>query len=329
MGGSGGRRRAGWAALGAALVLGCGGGEGELRGARPLAEARPEAHWENSAPRIEEVRLDPAEPLPGLPVRAVVRASDPDGDALRLAYAWSLAGRRLPADGAGVTLAGARKGDLLEVAVTASDGEAHSETARAQGRVANRRPRLLSLELAPRDEIPAGGEVLASARGEDPDGDRLDFEYRWRVNGEPVPGSGPRFAAAGLARGDRVEVEVVAHDGEATSDALRGPVQRVANAPPRITSSPPAQLREGEFVYTVEAEDPDGDRGLRYRLLEGPPGMTLDGVRGELRWRPAATQTGVHVVDLAVQDPAGAATAQRFQVTLRAKSGEELPAASE
>ena len=119
---------------------------------------------------------------------------------------------------------------------------------------------------------------------------------------------------------------MVASDGERESDPLESVEVRVANAAPRIVSSPPAQLADGEFQYQLEAEDPDGDRTLRFRLLEGPVGMVVDPVRGVVRWKPGAAQVGAHPVDLAVGDPMGATTAQRFEITVRETGNETVPA---
>jgi hypothetical protein len=102
-------------------------------------------------------------------------------------------------------------------------------------------------------------------------------------------------------------------------------VVRVANAAPEIVSRPEMAWVNGTFRYQVEARDPDGDRSLRFRLLEAPTGMRLDPVLGELSWKPTPEQAGSHVVDLAVEDPQGASVAQRFELTVRA-SEVEVPA---
>jgi hypothetical protein len=83
----------------------------------------------------------------------------------------------------------------------------------------------------------------------------------------------------------------------------------------------------GAFQYCIEAEDPDGDRRLRYRLLKGPDGMTVDPVLGDVRWKPAADQAGTHPIDLVVEDPDGAASAQSFEITVReVESDSDSPA---
>ena len=136
-----------------------------------------------------------------------------------------------------------------------------------------------------------------------------------------------------LRRGDMVKVRVVATDGIDESNAIESPPIRVANAPPKITSTPGGLDRDGKFRYTVEAVDPDGDRTLRYRLVKGPDGMTMDSMTGLVQWKPSATQTGKQAVEVAVDDLQGGTTSQRFELTVgvdqaqaAATPGTETPA---
>jgi len=311
------------------LLVGCGGDEPADWSGRSATQAAPEAAAtgaENHAPTIHRVELDPAEPAPGSRVRAVVDASDPDGDPVVLGYVWRFGGKTLRGDGSSVEMPKGMRGTRLEVRVTASDGQAESAPMQAFAGMANAKPRLTQVILDPADEVARGDAVSASARAGDPDGDPLEFEYRWSVNGRWLSGGERSLSTEGLKRGDRIRAQVVASDGERESDPLESAEVMVANAAPRIVSSPPGQLADGEFQYQLEAEDPDGDRTLRFRLLEGPAGMAVDPVRGVVRWKPGADQVGAHPVDLAVEDPMGATTAQRFEITIRETGNESVPA---
>jgi hypothetical protein len=90
----------------------------------------------------------------------------------------------------------------------------------------------------------------------------------------------------------------------------------VDNGAPRIVSQPQGPDADGVFRYQVLAEDPEGDRGLRFRLAKAPPGMTISSVGGSLEWRPGVGETGVFPVEIVVQDSGGASTVQRFELTL-------------
>jgi hypothetical protein len=320
-----------WLGL-AALALACGGGdETQAPATKPMGHARAAAQDApgSQPPTIDRVSLEPHEPLPGSEVRATVRATDPDGDPVTLAYEWRLDGAPLRADGPAVRLEYAAKGQQLEVRVRASDGTSESAPARESTTVGNQRPEVLGLRVDPLEEVARGGTVVVSPHAQDADGDALEFRYRWTVNGRPLEEEGETLATQGLRRGDEILVEVIASDGEAESARFASAPVRVGNAPPTIVSSPGAGFEGGVFRYRLEARDPDGDRGLRYRLLSAPEGMTLDPVLGEIRWKPRHDQAGTHTVDVAVEDPAGGSGAQKFEVTVREVEGEQAPAAKE
>jgi hypothetical protein len=82
------------------------------------------------------------------------------------------------------------------------------------------------------------------------------------------------------------------------------------NNPPRITSNPPQLIAGQGFTYNVKAVDADGDK-LAYVLLQGPAGMTIDGISGRVVWTPTAGQSSEAVV-VQVRDPFGAADIQAF-----------------
>jgi ribosomal protein L19 len=307
---------AGW--IGAAcLALGCGGGEPSAPDAAASAALAPAPREPNRPPQIERVRLEPAEPMPGDRVRAVASVRDPDGDRVTQEFRWELAGFELPASGAEIELRAAAKGDPLEVRVTASDGRAESEPARAATRVANRRPVLENVALQPIGSVLPGEPAVATPLARDPDGDAVDFRFRWTVNQAPVEEQQQAtFATAGLAPGDEIRVQVVASDGESESDAVWSGVLLVGNAAPEIVSTPAAVAPGQPFRYRVEARDPEGDKSLRYQLRKGPEGMSLNPILGDVHWQPRRDQTGVHPVEIAVEDAHGARAVQTFELSV-------------
>lgn len=61
------------------------------------------------------------------------------------------------------------------------------------------------------------------------------------------------------------------------------------NASPVVTTQSSLSISSSEsLIHSVQAIDPDGDR-LRYRLLDGPEGSTLDPITGSLQWDPRGT----------------------------------------
>jgi hypothetical protein len=178
---------------------------------------------------------------------------------------------------------------------------------------------LENVALQPIGSLLPGQPAVALPIAQDPDGDSLEFRFRWSVNDVVVEGEEEgTLATEGLQSDDRIRVQVVASDGEGESDAVWSAVLLVGNAAPEIVSVP-APVAPGEiFRYAVEARDPEGDRSLRYQLRKGPEGMTMNPVLGELQWQPQAAQAGVHPVEIAVEDSRGATVVQVFELTVGA-----------
>jgi Putative Ig domain len=96
------------------------------------------------------------------------------------------------------------------------------------------------------------------------------------------------------------------------------------SASPAITSKPQVVEAEGEFRYAVQAASPVPGAKLRFELLEGPDGMTIDPATGVVRWRPASGQHGRFDVEVAVMDQWGSGVAQSFAI--QSNSPEAPPA---
>jgi len=317
----------GWIAA-VVLVAGataCGGSDEAAAPAAPLKVERAASTAENHAPVIRSVRLNPAAPIDGDRVHAVVSVTDEDGDPIALGFEWQISGRVVPAGEASIELKGVTKRDLIEVVVKASDGKLQSNTARAEARVPNRRPRLVGIAIRPQPEVLPGEVLVATAQANDPDKDPISYSYRWRVNGERKMDTGDTFETDGLVKGDEIQAIVIANDGTADSDDLASVVVRVGNSHPEIVSVPEGNWTNEGFRYDVQARDPDNDGPLRYSLKKGPNGMRVDSVLGKVFWKPAPDQMGVHPIEIAVSDALGATSTQIFEITVKA-DGEE-PAA--
>ncbi len=309
------------------LALACGAEEAPRPSGAPISgtPAQAQASADNRPPLIERVRLEPDEPIPGGRVRAVVRASDPDGGPVKLRYTWHIDGAVAGSDAPELVLDRGRKGSEVEVTVVASDGSVDSAPMRASTSIGNRRPQLSAVTLEPREGLRVGTVVKAVPEAQDPDEDALAYEVTWRVNGKPVSETGLEFDTKGLRRGDQIQAEVRASDGRVTTDAVTSPEVEIENSPPQIVSRPDIRFEDAVFHYDVRAEDPDGDRNLHYSLVSAPKGMTVDRLGGEIRWRPTLEQTGKHSVEVAVEDASGGKDVQLFEVTISIE--ESAPAA--
>jgi hypothetical protein len=290
-------------------------------GCGPAAEPPPEAApaasaAANRAPVIHSLRIEPTDAVPGQPVRAVVDASDPDGDKLDIGLRWQLDGERYGSGEATIAIPESSPRARVEVEAVASDGRGGNAREHAALELRNRPPRLTQVALHPSDEVRAGETVTAVPEGDDPDGDTVAFEHTWFVNGEPVNEPSLVLGDRHFDRGDTIEFEVSAVDADDESEPWRSPPIRVLNSPPVIVSSPTGLREDGTFHYRIEPRDPDGDRVFRYRLIEGPKGMQLDWLSGVVSWQPTDDQAGAHAVKLEADDQRGGVAAQSFQITV-------------
>jgi hypothetical protein len=66
-----------------------------------------------------------------------------------------------------------------------------------------------------------------------------------------------------------------------------------------------------QYRYDLDAIDPNDDP-LLYRLLEGPEGITIDSVTGEVVWQPTFEDLGTHTITVEVTDGRGGVDTQEF-----------------
>jgi hypothetical protein len=314
----------GWIAAAVLFAGGsaCGGNDEAVELVAPMKVERSAKSGTNNTPVIRSVRLDPATPVDGDRIHAIVSVEDQDGDPIELGFEWKISGRMVPTGEASIELKGVTKRDRIEVTVIASDGKLVSNPARAEARVQNRRPTLVGVAVRPQPEVLPGETLVATAQANDPDGDPIEYRYRWRLNGELQMDTGDTFETDALVKGDEVQAIVVASDGDADSDDLASVVVRVGNLHPEIVSIPEGNWTTEGFSYEVQARDPDNDGPLRYALKTGPRGMRVDSVLGKVVWQPTPDQIGVHPIEIAVSDARGATSVQIFEITVKAEGGE-------
>jgi len=252
----------------------------------------PEVTATGSGPAGHEVALEPARPVRGQPVRAVLvrKAGDPDGDPVSYRYEWLLDGQAVEASGDQLPAHHLKRGSAVAVRVRASDGESESEPVTAEGRVANSppgRPQIALTGGAASDPVEARVTVPAVDADEDP----LVYRHRWTVDGEErnLASSTASLRGGTLRKHQKVRVEVRAFDGLEEGPPATGEVT-VRNAPPTApaVSLRPARPRRGEPVRAVVAPpalDPDGDP-LTHRFAWKRNGKPLS-VPGDGRELPA------------------------------------------
>ncbi|MBW2231158.1 MAG: hypothetical protein JRG92_18295 [Deltaproteobacteria bacterium] len=301
----------------ALLLSSCGGDETIVAPSDSVADGNAmTAHAGNQPPEIVDVLIRPAAPRRGDTLTAEVRARDADGDPLTLEYEWRIDGRRMEETGPNLAPGSLGQGQEVAVTVTAHDGSVQSMPVEAAIRLGNQPPMMLAVELHPMTGASGDADLTARAQASDPEGDPIEFSYTWWINGSLRGDDSEVLHSHEFKRGDQVRVAAVAHDGMHESDSLRSDPIEIENAPPHIVSTPTGFGADGIFRYRIQIEDADGDSRFAYRLIEGPQGMVIDSLDGQMLWRPRESQAGTHLVQLEVDDRHGGQATQAFQLEL-------------
>ena len=298
---------------GALIVTGCSGRGGHDAGpGDDVAAAGPSSG----------VQLRPNPAYASAAIVAVF--DDPLLNAAPCTFEWRRNGDVIPgAESDGLDPSQFSRGDEIEVAVRAQDPGGATRRLAAKVRVQNTPPAVTNVYL---DLSNDSGEPLLAAVVEsaDPDHDATENQYRWFRNGSPIVGeSGATLALSRVQPGDRVEVEVVARDESSASLPMRSNEFSLANRPPGFSSQPNApRAADTVFRYQAAAMDPDGDP-LRFELVRGPEGMTVDTV-GLVEWAlpDGPTRQGDFPVQLRATDSRGGEATQDFTIHLGPAPGQ-------
>ena len=89
----------------------------------------------------------------------------------------------------------------------------------------------------------------------------------------------------------------------------------VNSAPTGFTSTPPSIVEAGrELSYTATASDPDEGQALRYNIVRGNEGITINEDTGVLSWTTTTEDIGNNRITVRATDPFGLFTEQTFNV---------------
>lgn len=236
-------------------------------------------------------------------------------------FQWYVNDTPLPGQTAAILRAGiAKHGDRVMVEITPNNGTIDGAVFRTPVfLVDNAAPAILKLTVEPK--MPRVGETLTVlAEVTDADRDEVTLSYRWSKNGTLIQdGPSHTLSPEGLARGDRIVVEVVPNDGRSEGPPARSVEMTIANGLPKITSTPTFSSEAGRLQYAVTAVDPDNDP-LEFRLASGPSGMTIDKASGRLVWTPAPGARGPQRVRVEVHDDHEGVGSQEFDMTVPSAS---------
>lgn len=179
----------------------------------------------------------------------------------------------------------------------------------------NNTPPVITALLLENPSIHRGVDIKVNPEAIDPDGDLVQFRYRWFINDSEIPHDFATLAGDQFHKADRISVRVQPFDAESDGPFFYSEVFVIPNAPPRFTTTPPTRFKASFYSYQAKAEDPDNEP-LIYRLIQGPAGMEIDSMTGQVSWNISKENAGMHTVSIEVQDQEGMKSRQEWQLDI-------------
>lgn len=282
----------------------------------------------NSPPVITSHPTGPAQV--GFPWQYQVVGQDADGDTIHFELPTAPTGMTIqPETGIVLWIPTAADVGTHHVEVVASDGIGESALQAFDLPVVvssqNDPP---SIETDPPTSVRLGSTYFYTIIAADPNGDPLTFTLQQAPAGMTITDSEPASSTSKLVRWTPSPqqfgpnpVEIKVSDARNLAIVQTFTIQVVSqsrNELPLITSTPPIGATVGKlYKYNASAFDPDNDP-LSWSLDPSPASMSIDPLRGTLRWSPTSDQIGEHDVVVRVVDPSGGYSTQPYKVTVRA-----------
>jgi len=310
--------------LAAAFVMGCGKSPSGTAVAEKSIRA-PGASVK-SVPVIRSAKVMPDPISRNQPVSVEIQTDVEDDDALSFRYQWLVNGHRLDGQTRPMLDSGPlKRGERVSVDVIPSVGNLQGASYRSpEALVGNTPPLVTSVKLEPANAH-RGDRLRAVVETTDPDDDVIRYAYRWIRNQKLERETDEaELNTDGYQRGDVIVVEVVPSDAASRGKPLASDPLVLANSPPRITSKPSLAIDPTKYVYMVMAVDADGDF-LNYALEQGPPGMTIDKMTGQILWPRPSQSEAPHRVRVVVDDSHEGQAFQDFEISVTRTTAAATP----
>jgi hypothetical protein len=216
---------------------------------------------DNRAPSMSGVYLNPALAYVDSTLSCSESGSDLDGDSVTYSYAWSVNGGATV--GTSTTLSGAFvAGDTVVCSVTPNDGLVDGSGSTASIVISNSIPSVSAVSLSP-DPVYTDDLLTATPTYSDLDGDTMSLTYTWSVDGNEVQtGATHTLAGSFFAKGEEVQVSVVADDGTDVSGAetVSITVSNTMPTSPSIDLVPSAPIEQvDDLVCSISTSSVDVD----------------------------------------------------------------------
>ena len=274
----------------------------------------------NSAPVITSIRITPDDSKRDSELNAIIECRDPDRDPVTLQYQWVKNEEEIEGENSSVLKSGKfRKGDLVRVRVTPSDGKRDGSPVLSPAvRIINSLPAIQKVWIVPK-VADANDRLEVFAEGFDKDGDTVYHLYQWEKNGVILPEEkSAALERGGFKKGDSIVAIVTPDDREGLGLPKKTAPVIISNGPPLIVSSPPTTIEGTKYSYQVKVNDPDDDP-VAFVLKSHPNGMVIDQKTGLIRWEVKNGDKGDHSVVIEASDPEGANSSQKFTLAVGIK----------
>ena len=271
----------------------------------------------NSPPVITSVSILPEKPTKESELNLSIQSKDPDGDPITYQCQWMRNDEEIIGEKQNTLKKyNFKKGDLIRVRVTPSDGKANGMPFLSPPlQIVNSPPILREVWIEPKLAY-ATDRLKTNAKSVDSDGDFIYLTYQWEKNGVVLNEERGEFLERGqFKKGDSIAVIVTPDDRETLGTPKKSEPHIISNSPPLIVSSPPPSVEKLTYIYQVRANDPDNDP-IIFTMKSGPKGMEMDKNTGLIRWEIRREDKGKHSVEIEVSDSEGARSIQRYTLTV-------------
>jgi hypothetical protein len=274
----------------------------------------------NTPPSIISVNVLPKNPNQESDLELIIQSQDPDRDPLTYRYQWFRNHEEISGEDKNILKSGNfRKGDLIQVQVTPSDGKVEGESLRSEPvEILNSQPMIQEVRIEPQMAF-ANDSLRVQVKSLDRDEDSIDYLYQWEKNGEVLSEERGEILESGrFKKGDVVTITVTPDDKESQGPSKRSEPVTILNSPPIIVSTPPTSVEGNDYRYQVKAYDPDNDP-VSFNLKSGPKGMEIEKETGLIRWVIQSKDKGTYSVEIEAYDQEGVKSFQRFVLNVDIK----------
>jgi hypothetical protein len=273
----------------------------------------------NSTPVITSVIILPGKPYIQAELNAVVQCQDPDRDQVTNHYQWVRNGEEILGENTYILRNGKlKKGDLVQVRVTPSDGKVNGTPSLSPAvKVLNSSPVIQEVRIEPRVAY-VNDSLKTLVQCPDADGDSIHYTYQWEKNGMVLGEERNDTLQRGqFKRGDSIAVAVTPDDGESLGTPKKSETIIISNRPPVIVSSPSNRVDGNIYTYQVQANDPDDDP-IIFTLKSAPHGMEINKETGLIRWKIHKGNQGKQLIEIEASDSEGAKSIQKYTLSVAA-----------